>query len=406
MFSTKIKVSVLTAAAVAMFAPLNQANATNGQLPSCVGTYKCGMAGAGLSIASDPTAATINPALAARMGNEAIINLGWFHADVERDLSATTSGNVNRTGGKQKSDASDFANGSLGVNYRIGDDKALNISIYPGGGGATNWDNSRTSPNTNYDRSINYKMINLQTALGYSPNETSSYGFGVVLSRSSMRTDSLDNQFGVEPEIDKTDIAYGVGFQVGGIWDAYPNVTLAADYHSRVWHERFEKYPSVFNSTVDRPATFSVGADWDATPTTILAFDYKHVFEGPVNTISQDPSTLGGFGWDDINIFMLGVQHEVVDGFQVRAGYSYGNSPIDEQHVFANILYPAIVEQHYTLGLSYAITDAMELGWSGYVTPTKKITDSGDGNTFSQMGSGSILWHRQYGTQASLKYNF
>ena len=82
MFSTKIKVSVLTAAAVAMFAPLNQANATNGQLPTCVGTYKCGMGGAGLTIASDPTAATINPALAARMGNSAIINAGWFHADV------------------------------------------------------------------------------------------------------------------------------------------------------------------------------------------------------------------------------------------------------------------------------------------------------------------------------------
>jgi len=150
MMTFKQKFTLASAtAALAVMAPLGAANATNGQLPTCVGTYKCGMGGAGLSIASDPTAAAINPALAAKMGNSAIVSAGWFHADVERDLSATTSPNVNRNGGKQKSDASDFANGSMGVNYVLSDTRALNISLYPGGGGATDWDDSRTTAGNN-----------------------------------------------------------------------------------------------------------------------------------------------------------------------------------------------------------------------------------------------------------------
>jgi len=90
MISFKHKFTLASAAtALAVLAPLGAANATNGQLPTCVGTYKCGMGGAGLSIASDPTAAAINPALAAKMNNSAILSAGWFHADVERNISGT-----------------------------------------------------------------------------------------------------------------------------------------------------------------------------------------------------------------------------------------------------------------------------------------------------------------------------
>ncbi len=389
-----------------MFAPLNHANATNGQLPTCVGTYKCGMGGAGLTIASDPTAAAINPALAARMGNSAIINAGWFHADVERQISGTAGANT--LGGKQKSDASDFANGSLGVNYVLENNMAINVSIYPGGGGATDWDHARTAnfANSGDDRFIRWRMFNLQAALGYAPNETSSYGFGVVLSRADMKTNSPDNQFGIEARNMELDVAYGAGFQIGGVWDIGDKATIAADYHSKVWHERFAKYTSVFNSTVDRPATFSIGADVRVTPATTVALDVKQIMNGQVDTISTDPSTFGGFGWEDVTVFMLGVQHDVNDDFQVRAGYNYGKSPIDSEHVFANVLFPAIVEHHFTAGLNYAVTDTIDLGLSGYVTPTSEITEHGSGNGFSVMGSGTKLWHRQYGSQVSVKYNF
>jgi len=406
------------AAVITAVAPVKQASATVGALPLCVGTYKCGMAGAGMTIASDPTAAAINPALAARMGNSAIISAGWFHAEVERDYSRVPqTGSLfgNATGGKQKSKASDFLNMSMGVNYRYNDDIGLNISMYPGAGGATDWDNSRTRTGggTNTygdDRQMRWRMMNLQIGLAYAPNDTSSYGLGVVLARSDMKTNSI---YGATPSGALTpnanpqvvDKANGAGFQIGGVWDIGDRFTVAADYHSKVWVERFKKYTNVFNSTVDRPATLSLGMDLDVRDDTTVALDFKHIFHSGIGTFQGEPGAEGGFGWKDVNMVMLGVEHQTTEDLKLRAGFSYNSSPIDEKHIFANTLLPAIVTTHYTVGGTYAMDD-FEFGVSGYITGLSDMIDDGTGDGYSNMGKGGLMSHQQWGTQLSVKYNF
>jgi len=262
MLSTTFKFSVLTAASVlAASLPFQTARATNGQLPACIGTYKCGMGGAGLTIASDPTAAAVNPALAARMGSAAIVSFGGFKADVERELAGALA---NTAGGKQKSKADLFYNGSLGVNYLFDDGKALNLSIYPGGGGATAWENSRTNSGAtdSTDMDMDWKMFNLQLAAAYSPTPQTSLGAGIVLSYATMETDSLDNGFGRDIGIDSRKHSQGVGFQVGLVHDINDKVSLALDGHSKVWHQRFKDLKNIFNSTIDRPATAAIGVDY------------------------------------------------------------------------------------------------------------------------------------------------
>ncbi|NQU57337.1 MAG: outer membrane protein transport protein [Rhodospirillales bacterium] len=412
MFSTKIKFSIMTAAVVAVFAPINAAKATNGMMMTCVGTYKCGMGGAGLAIASDPTAATINPALSARMGNSAIINAGWFHATVKRNITGNGTF-ANTANGEQTSDASDFMNASAGVNYRVDDNLGISVNVYPGGGGATDWNDSRTtvggSNSLSDDRDMRWRLFNLQLAAAWAPNDTSAYGLGLVLARGDMKTSSIYGGVGgaLTPAVNSgvVDVAYGAGFQVGGVWDVYPTVTLAADYHSRVYMERFHKYRNVFNSTLDRPATVSAGLDYKYSPETNIAFDVKRIIYTGVYSMSSQPGADGGFGWEDTNVVMLGAQHQLTDSLQVRAGYNYGDTPIDTEHVFANVLLPGIVEHHFTAGASYTMGN-IDLGISGYVTPTAKITDSGSGDGYSKMGKGTWLSHKQYGSQVSLKYNF
>ncbi|MCW8862983.1 MAG: hypothetical protein OQK07_11240, partial [Rhodospirillales bacterium] len=100
------------------------------------------------------------------------------------------------------------------------------------------------------------------------------------------------------------------------------------------------------------------------------------------------------------------VQHRLDDQWTVRAGWNYGESPIDSEVVFANALFPAIVEHHLTAGASYKISDAWELGLSAYFAPEKSLTDSGNGDTYSQNGAQTKISHYQYGAQASLKWNF
>lgn len=415
MMSQSVKRSFIlgAAAVIAAVAPIKHASATVGQLPLCVGTYKCGMAGAGLSIASDPTAATINPALSARMGNSAIISAGWFKADVERDYSNINSGmGGNTAGGKQKSDSSDFFNGSLGVNYRLDDQIGVNISIYPGGGGATDWNDARTTNDLSQDRMIRWRMFNMQLAAAYAPNKTSSYGLGLVLTRADMKTDSIyaGPAFTNNNNPQVVDVVYGAGFNIGGVWDLGDKMTVAADYQSKVWVQRFDKYINVFNSTVDRPATFSIGLDMDVADDTVVAIDAKYIHNGGVRTISSKASGEGGFGWDDVGVLMIGVEHQVTDELQLRAGFSYNNSPIDDSNLYANTLFPAIIKTHYTVGGTYAYEE-FEFGFSAYITGKSKLTetglgDNGAGNSYSAIGKNGWISHQQYGSQLSVKYNF
>jgi len=303
----------------------------------------------------------------------------------------------------------------LGVNYRVDDNLGLNISVYPGGGGATDWNDSRTAGSGQQtlsdDRDIRWRMFNLQLAAAWAPNEKSSYGLGVILTRADMKTTSVYGSGTAGNGTPTTnsnpgtvDVAYGAGFQIGGVWDVYPTVTLAADYHSRVYMQRFQKYKNVFNSTVDRPATASIGMDYKYSPETIIALDFKHIMNDAIATMNVTPAN-GGFGWDNVNVIMLGAQHQLNDDLQIRAGWNYGNSPIADDRTFANVLFPAIVEHHFTAGGTYKM-DALEFGLSAYVTPTRKQTDPGTGDSYSVMGKDTWLSHRQYGSQLSVKYNF
>ena len=404
-FKLKLMTGVAAAAVTVMTA--GTANATFGMLPHCVGTVKCGMGGAGSAKAAAAVDATTNPALAARMGNTYQVNLGYFKADV--------SGNSAQDGDSliESSSADGFPNGSLGVNYVIDADTAFNISIVPGGGGASKWATSRT---VNFgasttDQEVNYEMVYLQPTYAKKIGGAS-YGIGGILSRATMKTDSAQGTFMASGVEDNKETFYGVGLQIGGVWDLTDKGSFALNLRSPVWHQDTGVYDGVvFNDPIDTPMQAQAGITFDVTPATMLAADVKWVNWSGGNTIGNQPNmtctACRGFGWDDQIIVMLGVEHDVSEALTVRAGFSHGNSPIGSGHVLANYLFPAIVETHYTLGASYDIGNGMNLGGSAYVTPTNTIV--GDGSLFgaNETGKGgSMLSHAQKGFQLSFSNDF
>lgn len=399
--------SSVAAAAVTVMAA-GTASATNGMLPHCVGTAKCGMGGAGSAVArSAVDAAAQNPALAARMGNAYQVNLGWFWADVK--------GNSAQDGDllTESSSADSFPNGSFGVNYVIDADTAFNISVVPGGGGASKWPTSRTTNfgGTGNDQEVTYEMMYVQPSYAKKMG-AATYGVGGILSRATMKTDSAQGTFlgsGVE---DNKETFYGVGFQVGGVWDIAQGGSFALNLRSPVWHQDTGVYDGVvFNDPIDTPMQVQAGIAFDITDQTMVAADVKWVnWSGP-NTIGTQPNVsctaCRGFGWDDQIIVMLGVEHDISDALTLRAGFNHGNSPIGSGHVLANYLFPAIVETHYTVGASYNVGNGMELGASAYYAPEKSMTD--DGSLFGANATGNggtTLSHSQKGFQLSFSNDF
>ena len=60
-----------------------------------------------------------------------------------------------------------------------------------------------------------------------------------------------------------------------------------------------------------------------------------------------------GFGWDNMDVYKVGVDWKVRDDITARFGYSHTDQPIGNDQVLFNILAPAVVEDHVTAGATF-----------------------------------------------------
>ncbi len=70
----------------------------------------------------------------------------------------------------------------------------------------------------------------------------------------------------------------------------------------------------------------------------------------------------------------VAANYHVNKRLQVRGGYNYAKSPIDNNAVAYNLILPAIVESHYTVGLSYDLNNHWSVGGAYMYAPKKTLT--------------------------------
>ncbi|MEF8792791.1 OmpP1/FadL family transporter [Thiohalorhabdus sp.] len=84
-------------------------------------------------------------------------------------------------------------------------------------------------------------------------------------------------------------------------------------------------------------------------------------------------------GWDDQIVYAIGVDYAVIpDKLNLRAGYNYAETPIEKDDVFSNIVLPAMVEQHLSLGATYVINDSWDVSFAYMKAFENDETGSGD----------------------------
>ena len=69
----------------------------------------------------------------------------------------------------------------------------------------------------------------------------------------------------------------------------------------------------------------------------------------------------GGFGWSDIDVYKIGVQWEKTKQDIFRFGYSHANQTIRSSQVLFNILAPAVIEDHITVGYTRVLNNNSEI---------------------------------------------
>ncbi|MEA3412342.1 MAG: outer membrane protein transport protein [Pseudomonadota bacterium] len=184
------------------------------------------------------------------------------------------------------------------------------------------------------------------------------------------------------------EMRWGFGFRGGIQAKVMPNLSLAVAGATKVYMSNYEKYKELFaeQGDLDIPANITAGLGWNAMPDLLLTFDYQRIFYEGVAAISNKgprgpflqgndlpKQNLGnddgfGFGWRDINVYRVGAAYDTTlwgKGWTFRGGLAYNDQPIPDDELLFNILAPATVQWHLTLGASFKPTDyaALHLGW-------------------------------------------
>ena len=64
-------------------------------------------------------------------------------------------------------------------------------------------------------------------------------------------------------------------------------------------------------------------------------------------------------------VFKLGAEYQYSEAIILRAGWNFGQSPINEdREIIFNLLAPATTEHHITMGITYMLAPDMELNGS------------------------------------------
>ncbi|HEX5709713.1 MAG TPA: outer membrane protein transport protein, partial [Sulfuricurvum sp.] len=130
------------------------------------------------------------------------------------------------------------------------------------------------------------------------------------------------------------------------------------------------------------------------------------------------------FGWDDQDVIIVGYQY-AQDNWAVRAGYNHSKSPIKEQdgttyngavlNFFNLVGFPAIVEDHYTVGGSYNLSKSTSVDLAYVYVPEAKETFNTTAMTSSMASGGMSLTalpsttttkHSQDAVSVQVNFNF
>jgi long-chain fatty acid transport protein len=391
--------------------------ATNGYFLIGYGAKSRGMGGVGVAYAQDGLAAATNPAGMADAG------VGTMRIDFGAELfnpprsvvhSSDTLGNPDPIT-DEKSGSNEFLIPSFGAIYKF------NRKLYMGMAAIGNGANTRyhqvipghanCQPGDPYSYFFNFNCNADSTTVGvqlmqmqmlpsvaYVVDKHNTVGASLAFGVQTFRAYGLGafSSLGFAgPGADGTsgngnDWSYGAGVRLGWLGKFMDKkLTLGANYSSRVFMTRFRKYDTLFaeHGNFDIPENYTVGLSYKVTPKVTVAADVQRINYSDIASAhnpgpnAYDPTDLNplcpgtdpaicnlggdlgmGFGWTDATAYKIGVNWDYNPTWSFRAGFNHGDATIQKDQVLFNMLAPATVEDHITVGASYRPSKAVE--WS------------------------------------------
>jgi len=413
----RIKLLATLIAAMLPFA----AHATDGYFSDGYGMMAKGMGGASIAVAQDAFGGANNPGTMAFAGNQFALGIDLFSPSRKAERSGGAAFGLN---GSADSNNDYFGIPEFAYNYMIRPDLSLGVTVYGNGGMDTNYPSGQlpspgacgpaTGPGTGFNPApgpynllcgngslgVDLSQLVIAPTLAWRFQPTQSLGVAPLFAYQRFKAYGLQafaNPLLSTSPGNVTDRGYdnstGWGVRVGYYGQFTPQFAFGATYQSKISMGKFDKYSGLFAESggFNIPSNWGVGIAVRPAPEWLIALDYERInysdaksVNNPSNLILQcvggNASTcLGGsngagFGWQNVNVFKLGVQYTVNPEWTLRAGYNHTNNPIGSQDVTFNILAPGVIENHLTLGATWnwnaqnALTGAFMYAFNNSVT--------------------------------------
>jgi len=382
----------LTAVAVTTLIASN-AWATNGYFAHGVGQKAKGMGGVGIAFPQDAMAAGINPAGMVTLGSRMDVGVEYFRPQRSSEVSGNefAPGIATPFNGRfDGDDTENFIIPEFGYNRMINDRLSVGLSVFGHGGMNANYgeidgrDGQKGIPlfNGNQDirTRIDFSQLFIVPALSWKLGDHHTFGVSLNLVGQRIKIDGIDFFKGFSREPDNVtgngyDYSYGWGLRFGWLGKLHDRVTVGLTGQTRTWMSDFDKYDGILadRGNFDIPGNAGAGIALQATDKLTIAADVTKIFYNDINSVGNGgPVTnsscfpIGtkdgcGFGWQNQWVYKLGLSYAFNPEWTLRAGYNYGASPINNEETLFNILAPATVEHHLTLGGTWAFNPDMEL---------------------------------------------
>lgn len=358
--------------------------ATDGYFPHGYGMKSLGMGGAAVAMTDNAFAGANNPATAAFAGNRYEMGVNLFSP---KRSAATADGQGGMM--ETKSDSNYFLVPEFGYNRDIDAKTSFGVTVYGNGGMNTNYPlplmggTGRTG--------VDLMQLIVAPTLAYKLNESQSVGVSPLLVYQKFKAQGLQ-AFGLDPN-KGADSSTGVGIRLGYFVKLSDQLSLGASYSPKVSMGKLDKYAGLFvnQGEFDIPANAAIGMAIQASPTVKLALDYQQIKYGAVPAIANSSQNIlacfggssaqclggsngPGFGWTHVNVVKLGGEWAYSSTITWRAGFNKSTNPVRASDVTFNILAPAVMTKHYTLGGTYKLSKDAEFTWAYMYAPKNSVT--------------------------------
>jgi long-chain fatty acid transport protein len=382
-------IKLAVAAAVALTA--TSAFATNGDHLIGMGAKARGMGGVGIGMSHGAETALSNPSLITTVkGTEVSFGGTVFMPDVATNMGA----------GYSESAADLSVIPEVAIAQNLGDGLFWGIGMYGTAGMGTDY-RDQTGYTANMNMVTNLQLMQFAVPLAYKMGAFS-LGVAPVLQYGSL--DINYDMTGMMPGATSSStqgVAQDLGFgYIAGAAFSEEGLTVGASYKSAidmVYKGQISKASQQFglnggaglSDHLEQPAEIGVGASYSFAGNTI-ALDYKQIKWASAKGYKD-------FNWEDQNVYMIGYQY-AQDSWALRAGYNYAKSPIKARSAASmftpgdydgaalntlNLLgFPAIVEEHYTVGGSFAFNKTTSIDLAYVYVP--EVTETFDNSALTQ----------------------